>query len=123
MSGSKPGGDPVTNPTPLPVSPEVAEARRQRWLFIRERLLERLSERSTWSVLITLAGTVLGVTFAPENVELIISVALGVVSLIGILTQEAKTAVRTTTDAATTAPIPPPAPAISAKLPDQQPGS
>lgn len=95
--------DPVTNPTPLPVSPEVAEARRQRWLFIRQRLLERLSERSTWSVLITLASTVLGIAFAPEQIELFISVALGIVSLIGILTVEAKEAVEGVATAATQA--------------------
>jgi len=53
-------------------------------------IMERLSEKSTYISLFALLGTVAGINIAPDLKEAIITVALSILGLVGIITREKK---------------------------------
>lgn len=57
---------------------------------VLEWILDRLSEKSTWASLVTVAGSVIGATIAPEQKEAIITAGLGVATAIGVFVKEEK---------------------------------
>lgn len=50
--------------------------------------VRRLKERSTWLTLITVFSTVTGMHISPENADKVLAVGTGVLSTIGIMTEE-----------------------------------
>lgn len=56
--------------------------------MVRDWLLERLTERSTWATLITGSATLIGIGIAPEKAEAITGLGMFIASLIGIATRE-----------------------------------
>lgn len=51
-------------------------------------LLDRLKEKTTWGIIITTAGTILGVQLSPEKSEAITTVGLAIVGAIGAFSTE-----------------------------------
>lgn len=56
---------------------------------MKEYILARLQEPSTWRGLLALA-TAAGVALSPEQVEAIITVGLGLIGLVGVFTSDKK---------------------------------
>jgi len=52
-------------------------------------ILDRAKERSTWMGLFSLAGAI-GLAVSPENKEIVITAAIGVVAAIAALTRDKK---------------------------------
>lgn len=80
---------------------------------LKNFLIARLSERSTWRGLVLIA-TALGVTLSPEQAEAVITLGLAVVGVLGAFTADKQKA---GTDAPT--PPTPPTPAVRA-LPEPE---
>ena len=53
-------------------------------------ILERLKEKSTWTAILSVAGTLFGVAIKPEYSEAIIATGLAITSLVLILIKEKK---------------------------------
>lgn len=58
------------------------------WQALRDWLVERLTERSSWAGLISGAGIIGGVSVAPDKAAEIASAGAVVAAMIGVLTKE-----------------------------------
>ncbi len=59
-----------------------------KWKPIKDWVLARAQERSTWKGIVTAVATVAGVAIAPEKAELITTIGVSLASLFLIQTKE-----------------------------------